>query len=108
MSYEDTNMKYAVMKRDEYDHLLDAIDEAGLDITPRTLDEATFFVIRKGDILGFATLRSYVDNALTLFELAKEGRLQLTDKEKAKLEALADMGAGMADDWQNSGHKIPD
>ena len=113
---EIKNDKYVVMKREHYNHLLDVADaelsETGYSVRDafeyNLLDPDTYFVIRKGDILGFATLRSYVDNSLTLAELAKARKLAISEEQVQHLENLADMAAGMADKWQSSRHKIPD
>ena len=99
------------------EHILDTGHVAGIDphkyqVTDdrgRTLDENEFFLLRRGDALATATLRSYAANAMTLLDLADIGIIGLPESTRRHLVALADDVSDLAVKWENDGDlKLPD
>lgn len=75
----------------------------------RSLEEGEFFVLRRGDALAIATLRSYVANALTILDLERVAAIALSDSTRNHLSALADDVSDMAAHWETDGDlKLPD
>lgn len=78
------------------------------------LDEGTFFVLKQGDVLAVAALRSYANNALMLLEshrmMVKNGTGGfLSAHEQAHLEHLAHDAMFYADEWESRNNsKLPD
>lgn len=72
------------------------------------------FVLRRGDVLATAALRSYVQNALLMLDvdedMRRDGRIGILDAhEHDHLRALADDISSLATDWEEYNHgKLPD
>lgn len=71
------------------------------------LSPEEYFVIKRGDILGAASLWSYVHNLRTLIEIgAMFGNI--TPDQQTHLTDLADGVSEIASKWEFSNQKIPD
>lgn len=72
------------------------------------LEPGGYFVLRRGDILATATLRSYASNALTMLELESVGVALFTNEQREHLLELADYATELATEWEQAKHKLPD
>lgn len=66
-----------------------------------------YFVIKKSDILGLATLQSYRSNILTLLDLDYIHQ-SLSQEQRNHLLILADDVGDLAMSWETGQRKIPD
>ena len=71
------------------------------------------FVLKAGDVLAVAALRSYAGNCLMLLEshrmMVKDGNGFLSAMEQEHLERLAEDAMFYADEWESMNHnKLPD
>lgn len=72
------------------------------------LDQDSYFVIRRGDILGVSMLRSYQQNVITLLDLDSLNPA-MTEEQREYLDDLADDVDDLARKWQaDESRKIPD
>lgn len=74
----------------------------------QSLEPGTYFMLKQGDILAVSTLRSYVNNALTMIELDRMGYIHLLEEQRRHLLELADYAAQLSSKWEQADSKLPD
>lgn len=73
------------------------------------LSPENYFVLRRGDILAIATLRSYAANAMTLLDLKDLKMIPMTEVQYDHLLQLADGVSDLARQWEDDADlKLPD
>lgn len=95
---------YPMMDKGLNPHKYKVTDSKGQSLEP---DE--FFVLRRGDALSIATLRSYAANALMILEIESVGLMKLDHETRSHLLALADDVSDLAAKWEHDeSPKLPD
>jgi hypothetical protein len=99
--------KYVVLKREDYDTLIEG--EIRHDLLPATIDPATVFVIREQDVFGPQALFGYSHTIQSALELdSLPDRRIFSNEERDRLRILADQLFELALSWQRSPKKVPD
>jgi len=80
----------------------------------QVLDWDEVFVLKRGDVLATAALRSYVQNVLLMLDvdedMKQDGRIGILDQQECdRLQALADDITSLSETWEEHNHgKLPD